>query len=96
MLGCPALIVSLAPNQVALAQGVADAGAALDLGWYAEAGSDRIVGTLRRLSPDTVTRMSNRAAEICDGCGGRPCDGRDGLLLRAMGAGAEFRAMTEG
>ncbi|MCJ2136348.1 UDP-2,4-diacetamido-2,4,6-trideoxy-beta-L-altropyranose hydrolase [Methylobacterium sp. J-026] len=69
VLGCPALIVSLAPNQVALAQGVADAGAALDLGWHAEAGGDRIAETLRRLSPDTVMRMSDRAADICNGSG---------------------------
>lgn len=69
VLGCPALVVSLAPNQAALAQAVAEAGAAIDLGWHVQAGGDRIADILRTLSPDTVIRMSAAAAGTCDGGG---------------------------
>jgi spore coat polysaccharide biosynthesis predicted glycosyltransferase SpsG len=70
-LGLPALLVSLAENQLPIARSVAERGAGLYLGSHAEVTAAAIgaaVEDLRR-EPDRLAAMARTAAELVDGQG---------------------------
>jgi UDP-2,4-diacetamido-2,4,6-trideoxy-beta-L-altropyranose hydrolase len=72
-LGLPAILVTLADNQVAGARNLAEVGAAVDLGWFDRVSREDMVTAVRALmaSPDKVREMSEAAAGIADGFGTR-------------------------
>lgn len=69
--GLPVLMVEIADNQRFLAAQLHDAGAAYNLGWYAHVDVQMLVSALETyiIDPESLSRMSQRAAAICDGCG---------------------------
>ena len=69
----PSLLIVVADNQAPTAAALADCGAALLLGSSSDVDADRIARALAALAalPDLVRRMSERAAEVCDGQGAR-------------------------
>jgi UDP-2,4-diacetamido-2,4,6-trideoxy-beta-L-altropyranose hydrolase len=76
-LGLPVVLVTLADNQVDGARSLAEAGAAVDLGWFERVSEDAVVAAVRALmaSPGKVLEMSRAAAGIADGLGtGRVAD----------------------
>ena len=72
-LGLPALILTLAENQVALAEAVDAAGAAWNLGPAETVGVDAFAREIQRIlaSPDEIAGVSRRALTLMDlnGCG---------------------------
>lgn len=70
-LGLPSILITLADNQRAAAAALADAGAAVDLGWYREIDSRHIADAVDALasSPGDLEAMSKSAAKITDGRG---------------------------
>jgi RimJ/RimL family protein N-acetyltransferase len=70
-MGVPMVVVSLAANQTPMADGLAAAGLALNLGWHEGLSIQRINDALRRLIGDAQLRreMSNRGRECVDGRG---------------------------
>jgi UDP-2,4-diacetamido-2,4,6-trideoxy-beta-L-altropyranose hydrolase len=70
-LGLPTLLVTLADNQVEIARHLAEASAALDLGWHSEVTTAEMEDALIALAgdPDRLIAMSEAAARITDGQG---------------------------
>jgi len=68
-LGLPALLVVLAENQVAVAEGLAKAGAQKVLGWYNQLHAKDYATALDALDQQELSRMSAAAAAVCDGHG---------------------------
>jgi len=71
LLGVPALVIVAADNQVALAAGLARAGAAANLGWGHELTPQSLARAITSLSDDFANRrqMSQRGPELVDGRG---------------------------
>ena len=67
----PTLAISIAGNQVKVAQALAASGAGVDLGWADEGLTQRLVSELRRLHRDSGARgaLATRAASLVDGAG---------------------------
>jgi UDP-2,4-diacetamido-2,4,6-trideoxy-beta-L-altropyranose hydrolase len=86
-MGLPALVIILADNQKAVAQGLDKAGAAVNLGWYHTLSSLQIAEALRDLAVamDKRTEMIRRGRNLIDGKGIE-------RILAAMGQDAEFEA----
>jgi UDP-2,4-diacetamido-2,4,6-trideoxy-beta-L-altropyranose hydrolase len=72
-LGLPAVLVSLAPNQVAIASELEAAGAAIHLGWHEELDVGEMRRTVDELlgDPTRLTTLSRTAAALVDGEGCR-------------------------
>lgn len=70
-LGLPAILVTLADNQVRAGKALAAAGAAIDLGWYSEVTQERLASEVAALQADheRLAALSQAAAVITDGCG---------------------------
>ena len=70
-LGLPAVLLTLADNQVEVAGMLADAGAAVSLGWHTEVTVERLEAAVADLlhDPERVRAMSHAAAGITDGLG---------------------------
>lgn len=70
-LGLPALLITLADNQLVVGQHLAEAGAAVSLGWQESVTTADIEAAVRALiyDPARVARMSQVAAGITDGRG---------------------------
>ncbi len=70
-MGLPALIVSVAQNQVEIAENVAAAGAAVYLGRAEEVDAETISAALEELEkgPESLARMSVSAMDLVDGLG---------------------------
>lgn len=70
-MGTPALLVSVADNQIAVAAGLAHAGAAIDLGWHTSLTISDLAGALTGLLlfPDSRYTISQRAKDLVDGHG---------------------------
>lgn len=92
-LGLPAILVSIAGNQVEVARGLAAARAAVDLGSVSVDTCDRLRRLLSRMAerPHLIQTMSRRAAALVDGLGvERTCFAllkEDSLALRPAGLG---------
>ena len=86
-MGLPALVIILADNQQAVAQGLDKAGAAVNLGWYHALSSRQIAEALRdiAISVDKRTEMIRLGRNLIDGRGIE-------RILAAMGQNAEFEA----
>jgi spore coat polysaccharide biosynthesis predicted glycosyltransferase SpsG/RimJ/RimL family protein N-acetyltransferase len=71
--GLPALLTSVADNQVPVARAISRAGAAIDLGWWEELTEARIVRAARNLADDADRRavMAAKAMALVDGEGSR-------------------------
>jgi UDP-2,4-diacetamido-2,4,6-trideoxy-beta-L-altropyranose hydrolase len=74
LLGLPALLTVVAPNQAPLARAVADRGAGVDLGPAGEVDDRLLAETVRELAgqPDRVRSMSRAAHAVMDGFVGAP------------------------
>lgn len=72
-LGLPTVIIVTAANQRRIADELANAGAALVAGEAGEVTDERLAAVISRLlqTPETLLRMSQAAAAICDGEGAR-------------------------
>jgi UDP-2,4-diacetamido-2,4,6-trideoxy-beta-L-altropyranose hydrolase len=72
-LGLPALLVTLAQNQVEVASLLTREGAAVSLGWHEDVTAMDVADALRSLlaDPDQLRSMSRAAARITDGNGTR-------------------------
>ena len=70
-LGLPAVLVTLAQNQVAVGDALAAAGAAIALGWHGDVAQADLAAALEELRarPESLGRMSEAAAGISDGRG---------------------------
>jgi UDP-2,4-diacetamido-2,4,6-trideoxy-beta-L-altropyranose hydrolase len=70
-LGLPTVLITLADNQLLVGQHLADAGAAISLGWQDAVTTADIEDAVRALldDPARVARMAEVAAEISDGRG---------------------------
>jgi len=70
-LGLPAVLITLADNQVAAERLLVDAGAAQAIGWHTTVTSNDIERAVRTLSADParVAAMSVAAATVTDGAG---------------------------
>jgi UDP-2,4-diacetamido-2,4,6-trideoxy-beta-L-altropyranose hydrolase len=70
-LGLPAVLITLAPNQVTVARHLVEDGAAVSLGWQGEVTSRDVARALEALAADPlrVRRMAVAAAGITDGAG---------------------------
>jgi len=70
-LGLPAVLLTLADNQVETARFLAEAGAAAALGWHTSVSAAEIERTVRELcaDPDRVKAMSVAASAVTDGRG---------------------------
>jgi UDP-2,4-diacetamido-2,4,6-trideoxy-beta-L-altropyranose hydrolase len=70
-LGLPAVLVTLADNQVEVAARLADAGAAVSLGWHSEVTVQRLGDAVLDLvrDPERLRTMGRAAAAITDGGG---------------------------
>jgi UDP-2,4-diacetamido-2,4,6-trideoxy-beta-L-altropyranose hydrolase len=70
-LGVPTLLLVLADNQRGVAAALARAGAAVDLGWHADASPDRLAQAVQDLIPDAARRaqMSAAGRALVDGDG---------------------------
>ncbi len=70
-MGLPSLLVVLADNQTALAEGMAEQGAAINLGWHAAVDEVLIVRALSELLADPARQaeMSRNARRLVDGRG---------------------------
>jgi UDP-2,4-diacetamido-2,4,6-trideoxy-beta-L-altropyranose hydrolase len=70
-LGLPTVLVTLADNQVEIARHLADAGAAVDLGWHSVVTTADLEDTVIALAgdPARLNAMSEAAARITDGQG---------------------------
>lgn len=71
-LGLPAVLVTLAGNQVEVAARLAEAGAAVSLGWHTGVTVQRLTEAVLDLcgDPDRLRAMASAAAAITDGAGG--------------------------
>lgn len=69
--GLPAIVIALSNDQRGIAQGLADRGIAISLGWHATLSKDQISGALDRLLDDHSQRvsMSERGQRLIDGRG---------------------------
>lgn len=82
-LGLPAVVVILADNQVEVASGLVDAGAAVSLGWYDRVAETDIGGAVQALAADParLLAMSAAASQLADGLGAaRVADAIEDLL----------------
>jgi UDP-2,4-diacetamido-2,4,6-trideoxy-beta-L-altropyranose hydrolase len=72
-LGLPSVLVTLADNQIEGARNLAEAGAAVSLGWYDQVTEADVVRTLEALmaDPTSIRAMGSAAAQIADGLGTR-------------------------
>jgi UDP-2,4-diacetamido-2,4,6-trideoxy-beta-L-altropyranose hydrolase len=88
-LGLPAILITLADNQVGVGQHLQEAGAALSLGWHESVTSADIESAVRALveDPPRVHLMSQHAAAITDGRGTERLAG----LVEAMVSGRMVR-----
>jgi UDP-2,4-diacetamido-2,4,6-trideoxy-beta-L-altropyranose hydrolase len=70
-LGVPALILVTADNQVRTAQGLHEAGAALNLGWAADVPAEKLAASVHQLMGDFAARrsMADRGQSLVDGKG---------------------------
>lgn len=70
-LGVPSMLVALADNQVAVAKALAEADAAIDLGWHRTIGADELAKQIDELiaDPDRRNAMSMKAQRLVDGRG---------------------------
>lgn len=70
-LGLPTLMMEIAENQTTLAKNLASSGAIINLGWHEEVTSQDIETKIDTMLEDTIAvrKMSERAAQICDGQG---------------------------
>lgn len=76
-LGVPSIILCTAENQIGIARGLAEVGAAVNLGWYKDLSDDRFIDVLRHLITDQarMSTMSNEARKLVDGLGSyRVCE----------------------
>ncbi|WP_081859161.1 UDP-2,4-diacetamido-2,4,6-trideoxy-beta-L-altropyranose hydrolase [Desulfohalovibrio reitneri] len=85
--GAPSLLITVADNQRGIAAGLAEAGAALDLGGHADLTPERVAEALSPLLGDAAARtaMSSSARHLVDGKGAERVAG----LMAAM-SGARF------
>jgi len=86
-MGLPSLIVVLADNQQSVARRLADAGAAIDLGWHESLDAGKLVEQLRDVihMPARRREMSDRGRDVVDG------EGAGRVLLRLSGNRARIR-----
>jgi UDP-2,4-diacetamido-2,4,6-trideoxy-beta-L-altropyranose hydrolase len=72
-LGLPVVLLTLADNQVEGARSLAEAGAAVNLGWFDRVSEVDVVAAVRTLvdDPGKVREMSQAAAGVTDGLGTR-------------------------
>ena len=70
-MGLPALVIILAENQRAVAEALADAGAAVNLGWYHDLSTTKIARKMTELmkATDVRSEMSQRGRNLVDGKG---------------------------
>jgi UDP-2,4-diacetamido-2,4,6-trideoxy-beta-L-altropyranose hydrolase len=70
-MGVPMIVTVLASNQEAIANGLADRGAAINLGWHNELSRDRICESVKHLAADRERRraMSESGRKLVDGRG---------------------------
>jgi UDP-2,4-diacetamido-2,4,6-trideoxy-beta-L-altropyranose hydrolase len=70
-MGLPACVVVLADNQLAVARSLAEAGAGIDIGAWAEGAEQKLLGALSDLIHDPARRrrMSDIGRQIVDGAG---------------------------
>ncbi len=91
-MGLPGALLTIADNQRGIAPVLAAAGAALDLGWHADADPQRIAEKLRGLlaSPEQLASISARGREIVDG------EGAARVAMRLEGARVRVRRARAG
>jgi spore coat polysaccharide biosynthesis predicted glycosyltransferase SpsG len=70
--GLPSVLLMLADNQQVIAEGLNEAGVALNLGWYEEVTGKQIAGALSNLVNNCKRRrqMSRDGQDLVDGIGG--------------------------
>jgi UDP-2,4-diacetamido-2,4,6-trideoxy-beta-L-altropyranose hydrolase len=70
-MGLPSVTVVLAENQVGIAQGLSEAGAAVNLGWHERISSESMIEKIEQLltAPEMRRQMSRRGQELVDGDG---------------------------
>lgn len=70
-LGTPSIVIAVAQNQEAIAEGCAEAGAAMYLGVASDVTTDVLAGALKTLiqNPDALVAMSRSAMQLVDGHG---------------------------
>lgn len=70
-MGIPNVILVLADNQRGIAEGLDEAGTALNLGWHEEVGKEEIADQIKTLlrNDEQRLRMARRAKELVDGRG---------------------------
>lgn len=70
-LGLPTLVVTAYDNQRQVAAGLAEAGAAMPLGWHEGVSAQAVADAVRALAADpaAVAELSRRALVLCDGRG---------------------------
>lgn len=90
-LALPAILVTLAANQVRAGAALAAAGAAVDLGWYTDVDETRLAAAVLELAaaPDRLAAMSRAAAAVTDGRGTRRVRG---AIERLTGRGGDTNA----
>ena len=70
-MGLPALVIIMAENQVAVAEALADAGVAVNLGWYHDLSTTKIARKMTELvkAAHLRSKMSQRGRNLVDGKG---------------------------
>ncbi len=84
-LGLPSIFICISDNQVGIAQGVAERGAAVNMGWHADVSSEVLAREILSLAgdEDRRRRMSAAGRKLVDGMGA----GR--VVRRMLGGDAE-------
>lgn len=70
-MGVPTMAITMAENQLAVVEGLARAGAIVDLGWHHSLSADELARAVQDLVPDTAarTRMQRCGRKLVDGNG---------------------------